>query len=40
MCNDLELYGLIIIGGDDSNKNAAVLAEYFKSINHRTHVIG
>ena len=40
MCNDLELDGLIIIGGDDSNTNAAVLAEYFKSINHRTHVIG
>ena len=32
--------GLIIIGGDDSNTNAAVLAEYFKSIGHRTHVIG
>lgn len=40
MCNDLDLDGLIIIGGDDSNTNAAVLAEYFKSINHRTHVIG
>lgn len=40
MCNDLELDGLIIIGGDDSNTNAAVLAEYFKSIGHRTHVIG
>lgn len=32
--------GLIIIGGDDSNTNAAVLAEYFKSVGHRTHVIG
>ena len=31
---------MIIIGGDDSNTNAAVLAEYFKSIGHRTHVIG
>ena len=40
MCNELELDGLIVIGGDDSNTNAAVLAEYFKSINHRTHVIG
>merc|ERR1719373_664573 len=28
-CNDLNLDGLIIIGGDDSNTNAAVLAEFF-----------
>ena len=40
VCDDLKLDGLIIIGGDDSNTNAAVLAEYFKSIGHRTHVIG
>ena len=40
MCNDLELDGLIVIGGDDSNTNAALLAEYFQSIHHRTHVIG
>ena len=32
--------GLIVIGGDDSNTNAALLAEYFQSIHHRTHVIG
>ena len=25
----MELDGLIVIGGDDSNTNAAVLAEYF-----------
>ena len=40
MCNDLELDGLIVIGGDDSNTNAALLAEYFQSIHHRTRVIG
>lgn len=40
VCNDLELDGLIVIGGDDSNTNAALLAEYFQSIHHRTHVIG
>lgn len=25
----MELDGLVVIGGDDSNTNAAVLAEYF-----------
>ncbi|OAO16563.1 Phosphofructokinase PPi dependent [Blastocystis sp. ATCC 50177/Nand II] len=40
VCAELELDGLIIIGGDDSNTNAALLAEYFQSIHHRTHVIG
>ena len=40
VCNELELDGLIVIGGDDSNTNAALLAEYFQSIHHRTHVIG
>lgn len=28
---DLDLDGLVVIGGDDSNTNAAVLAEYFLS---------
>jgi len=28
-CEKMGLHGLIIIGGDDSNTNAAVLAEYF-----------
>ena len=27
----MELDGLVVIGGDDSNTNAAVLAEYFLS---------
>ncbi len=36
----LELDGLVIIGGDDSNTNAAVLAEYFLSHQVKTKVIG
>jgi len=34
------LDGLVIIGGDDSNTNAAVLAEYFASKNAKCVVIG
>lgn len=37
---DLDLDGVVIIGGDDSNTNAAFLAEYFKSVNCKTVVIG
>lgn len=40
VCQDLALNGLIIIGGDDSNTNACVLAEYFLSIGIKTSVIG
>lgn len=36
----LGLDGLIVIGGDDSNTNAALLAEYFMSHNIKTAVIG
>ncbi|GAQ89015.1 pyrophosphate--fructose-6-phosphate 1-phosphotransferase [Klebsormidium nitens] len=36
----LDLDGLVVIGGDDSNTNAAVLAEYFLSRNVKTKVIG
>jgi pyrophosphate--fructose-6-phosphate 1-phosphotransferase len=36
----LELDGLIIIGGDDSNTNVAVLAEYFLQQDCPTKVIG
>lgn len=36
----LTLNGLVIIGGDDSNTNAALLAEYFESHGCHTHVIG
>lgn len=30
ICQKLGLNGLVVIGGDDSNTNAAILAEYFK----------
>jgi len=37
---DMGLDGLVIIGGDDSNTNAAVLAEYLRSKGSKTCVIG
>ncbi|MCH9613856.1 MAG: Pyrophosphate--fructose 6-phosphate 1-phosphotransferase [Chlamydiia bacterium] len=40
VCQDLKLDGLVIIGGDDSNTNAAVLAEYFKKNGYKISVIG
>lgn len=36
----LDIQALVIIGGDDSNTNAAVLAEYYKNINAGVQVIG
>ena len=36
----LDIKALVIIGGDDSNTNAAVLAEYYKQINAGVQVIG
>lgn len=36
----LNISALVIIGGDDSNTNALVLAEYYKSINAGVQVIG
>jgi pyrophosphate--fructose-6-phosphate 1-phosphotransferase len=36
----LNIQALVIIGGDDSNTNAAILAEYYKSINAGVQVIG
>ena len=36
----LRLDGVVIIGGDDSNTNAAVLAEYFKANGCATRVVG
>ncbi len=36
----LNISALVIIGGDDSNTNAAVLAEYYKAINAGVQVIG
>ena len=39
-CQELCLDGLVIIGGDDSNTNAAVLAEYFHQNTCKTCVVG
>ena len=39
-CKELTLDGLVVIGGDDSNTNAAILAEYFLSNECATKVIG
>jgi len=40
VCQQLNLDGLVVIGGDDSNTNAALLAEYFASTGCKTKVIG
>lgn len=37
---ELEIKALVIIGGDDSNTNACVLAEYYKAIGSGVQVIG
>ncbi len=39
-CRALNLQALVVVGGDDSNTNAAVLAEYFLSKNAGVQVIG
>jgi pyrophosphate--fructose-6-phosphate 1-phosphotransferase len=39
-CKKLGIKALVIIGGDDSNTNAAVLAEYFAAKNAGVQVIG
>lgn len=36
----LDIKAVVIIGGDDSNTNAAILAEYYKSIDAGVQVIG
>ena len=36
----MDLDGLVIIGGDDSNTNAAVLAEYLRARGSKTSIIG
>ena len=36
----LDITALVIIGGDDSNTNAAILAEYYKAIGAGVQVIG
>src|SRR5690554_355617 len=40
VCKKHDIKALIIIGGDDSNTNAAVLAEYFLAKGHGIQVIG
>eukprot|EP00931_Biecheleriopsis_adriatica_P000701 TRINITY_DN1007_c0_g1_i1.p1 TRINITY_DN1007_c0_g1~~TRINITY_DN1007_c0_g1_i1.p1 ORF type:complete len:1195 (-),score=327.24 TRINITY_DN1007_c0_g1_i1:52-3636(-) len=40
VCNGIGLDGLVVIGGDDSNTNGAVLAEYFKANGCKTKVVG
>lgn len=40
ICQTLKLDGLVIIGGDDSNTNACLLADYFLKNNCSTRVIG
>ena len=37
---ELNISALVIVGGDDSNTNACVLAEYYKKINAGVQVIG
>lgn len=39
-CAKLDLDGLVVIGGDDSNTNACLLAENFRANNLKTRVIG
>ena len=39
-CESLKLDGLVVIGGDDSNTNAALLAEFFLERNSCIKVVG
>lgn len=39
-CQGLKLDGLVVIGGDDSNTNACILAEYFVAHGCSTKVVG
>ena len=39
-CESLKLDGLVVIGGDDSNTNAALLAEYFSKMGSSIRVVG
>ncbi|HZK95765.1 MAG TPA: diphosphate--fructose-6-phosphate 1-phosphotransferase [Prolixibacteraceae bacterium] len=40
ICNQLEINAIVVIGGDDSNTNACVLAEYYLRKNAGIQVIG
>lgn len=37
---ELKLDGLVVVGGDDSNTNAAVMAEYFRAHGSKCSVVG
>ena len=39
-CRELRLDGLVIVGGDDSNTNAAILAEHFVELGVPASVVG
>ena len=39
-CEAMNLHGLVVIGGDDSNTNACMLAEYFASKGSSVSVVG
>ncbi len=40
ICNELNITAIIVIGGDDSNTNACILAEYFAQKKYGIQVIG
>ncbi len=40
ICHKLNIKTIVIIGGDDSNTNAAILAEYYKQKDYGIQVIG
>lgn len=40
VCHEHSINAIVIIGGDDSNTNAAVLAEYFRANNEPVCVVG
>lgn len=40
VCKEMELDGVVVIGGDDSNTNAAVLAEFFAANDVHCKVVG
>ncbi|WP_108624205.1 diphosphate--fructose-6-phosphate 1-phosphotransferase [Candidatus Similichlamydia epinepheli] len=40
VCTRLELDGLVVIGGDDSNTNAGLLAEFFQKEKLKTSIVG
>lgn len=40
ICKELDIKAIVIIGGDDSNTNACILAEYFEKKDYGLQVIG